>query len=252
MKQIFHISWIAMRELIYERVFYLLFSFVALAVVLGVLLGRLTFGEQAKLTLDFMLGALHIALVLFSIFMGISLFQRELLMGSISMLLSKPVSRTSFLLGKYLGQVAIQLGVVAAMCLVVMVTCLRFEEISFVAIAQAVLFIFFETCVLTAITYFFSVNAGSLTAALATFAFFILGHFNTSSNQATGYQIKSVSPLIATLIPDLEVFNLKTFASYGVTISNQEMGLGLAYAILCAGLFLVLASLTFEQKDILT
>jgi len=110
MKQALHISWIAVRELIYERVFHLLFSFVGLALILSILLGQLTYGEQTKLTIDFMLGSAHIAVILFSIFMGISLFQRELQMGSISMLLSKPVSRTSFLAGKYLGQILVQLG----------------------------------------------------------------------------------------------------------------------------------------------
>jgi hypothetical protein len=34
MKQILLISWIAIRELVYEKVFYLLFSFVGLALVL--------------------------------------------------------------------------------------------------------------------------------------------------------------------------------------------------------------------------
>jgi ABC-type transport system involved in multi-copper enzyme maturation permease subunit len=252
MKQALQISWIAIRELVYEKVFYLLFSFVGLALILGILLGQLTFGEQAKLTLDFMLGCTHISMVLFSIFMGISLFQRELQMGSVSMLLSKPVSRTSFLLGKYLGQIAVQLGVILAITAVTVLSCLRFETVHYLALAQAILLIFFETCVITAITYFFSVNTGGILAAMATFVFFALGHYNTASNRKVATDSKPLTEALWSIVPNLEVFNLKTYASYGVTISSKEIVLSSAYALLCCVMFLVLASLTFERKDILT
>ena len=252
MKHTLQISWIAIRELIYERVFYLLFSFVGLALILGMFLGQLTFGEQAKLTLDFMLGSMQIAMVLFSIFMGISLFQRELQMGSVSMLLSKPISRSSFLIGKYLGQITVQLGVILAMTVVVTLSCLRFEEVHYLAIYQAILLIFLETCVITAVTYFFSVNAGSITAALASFGFFAIGHYTTDSNRKIASESKPLIEIIAAIIPNLEVFNLKTFASYGVTISAREVGLSFTYAMVCTVMFLVLAALTFDRKDILT
>ncbi len=252
MKQIFQISWIAIRELIYEKVFYLLFSFVGLALILGMLLGQLTFGEQAKLTLDFMLGCAHISMILFSIFMGISLFQRELLMGSVSMLLSKPISRTSFLLGKYLGQIIVQFGVIIAMTVVIALTCLKFDGIQYTAIFQALLLIFFETCVITAITYFFAVNSGSITASIASFVFFIVGHYKAPSSGHLSGDSKLVKEILSAIIPNLEIFNLKTFASYGITISPQELGLSFAYALLCMAIFLISASLTFNRKDILT
>ncbi len=252
MKSIFFISWIAVRELIYEKVFYLLFSFVGLALALGVLLGQLTFGEQTKLTIDFMLGSAHLAMILFSIFMGISLFQRELQMGSVSMLLSKPISRTSFLLGKYFGQILVQLGVMVTLTGVIFLSLSRFENVQYLSVLQATLLIFFETCIITAITYFFSVNAGSITTALATFVFFALGHYSFSSERSPATKSNPITEMIVTIVPNLEVFNLKTFASYGVTISNRELGLSLSYALVCTAMFLTLASLTFQKKDILT
>lgn len=251
MKHTLNISWIAVKELIFEKVFYILFSFVGLALLLGMLLGQLTFGEQAKLTIDFMLGSAHLSMVLFSIFMGISLFQRELMMGSVSMLLSKPISRTSFILGKYLGQIMVQAGVILAMTAVIILSCLRFEEVHYLAIFQALVLMFFEICIITAITYFFSVNAGSITAAVASFGFFVLGHYIHGTKNGITDTFVAKETLVA-LVPNLEIFNLKTFASYGVTISGYELLLSLAYALICVTIFLVAASLTFERKDILT
>lgn len=252
MKHILQISRIAVKELVYEKVFYLLFSFVGLALILGILLGQLTYGEQAKLTLDFMLGCANISMVLFSIFMGISLFQRELHFGSISMLLSKPISRNSFLIGKYLGQIVIQLGVIVAMTAVIMVTSLKFETVSHIAILQSTLMMFFETCVITAITYFFAVNSGSVTASIATLAFFVVGHYNFNSNGNKKQEVSMLKEMIAAIIPNLEIFNLKNLASYGITSSWHEIGLASIYALVCMTLFLIAASLTFGRKDILT
>lgn len=252
MKQALHISWIAVRELIYERVFHLLFSFIGLALILSVLLGQLTYGEQTKLTIDFMLGSAHIAMILFSIFMGISLFQRELQMGSISMLLSKPVSRTSFLGGKYLGQILVQLGVMLAITGIIILSLLRFEGVQYIPILQALLLMFFESCIVTAITYFFSVNSGSITTALSSFVMFVIGHYSFSSSHSKSLSSKPGTEIILSLVPNLEIFNLKTFASYGVTTSNLEIILSMSYALICIVMFLVAAALTFHRKDILT
>lgn len=252
MKQSLNIAWIAVRELIYERVFYLLFSFVGLALILSILLGQLTYGEQTKLTIDFMLGGTHLAMVLFSIFMGISLFQRELQLGSISMLLSKPVSRSTFLIGKYLGQIFVQFGVMVSITGIVCCSLMRFDGVQYLPILQAILLIFFETCVMTAITYFFSVNAGAITTAIASFAMFILGHYSLTGNRSPASSSNPFKEVLLAIIPDLEVFNLKTYASYGVTISPVEVGLSSAYALVCIVMFLVLATITFSKKDILT
>lgn len=252
MKQTLNIAWIAVRELVYERVFYLLFSFVGLALILSLLLGQLTYGEQAKLTIDFMLGGAHLAMVLFSIFMGISLFQRELQLGSVSMLLSKPVSRTSFLVGKYLGQVCVQFMVMLAITGIIYLSLSRFESVVYLPVLQAILLIFFETCVITAIAYFFSVNSGSITTAIATFGMFIIGHYSFNSNRSPASSSTPLKEILFAVIPDLEIFNLKTYASYGVTTSALEIGISATYAFVCIMVFLILGTLTFDRKDILT
>ena len=55
------IAWIAIRELLYERVFYVLVSFAAVSLGLSLLLGQMTYAEQYKLTLDFMLAGIEIS-----------------------------------------------------------------------------------------------------------------------------------------------------------------------------------------------
>ncbi|MBY0371487.1 ABC transporter permease [bacterium] len=248
------IGWIAIRELIHERFFYILIGFLGASIAFSLLLGQMTYAEKAKLTFDFMLGSTHLILVLFSIFMGVTLFQRELLSGSVSMILSKPISRASFLLGKFLGQIGVQAAMAFCMGALTLGICSQFDgNFSVLATAQTVALIYAESVVLTALTYAFAVNTGSLTTALLTLALFSVGHMRQVVDSAFRAGENPWSwRLGRTLIPDLEIFNMKSLASYGQSLAGTEFFWAVAYALLCLGFYLALALVTFERKDIAT
>lgn len=254
MTNIVRIAWIAVRELFYEKVFYILLSFALASLVFSLLLGQMTYAEQAKLTLDFMLGCTHAAMILFSVFMGISLFQRELTSGSISMVLSKPISRSTFLLGKYFGQVIVQTGMTLAMGLLTLLACSRFgTDISVAATLQTILLIACEVAVLTAITYVFAVNTGAVTTSILTLAIFSVGHMrDVVSSNLRGTDEVFIWRIIRTLVPDLDVFNMKQLASYGQSIPWSEFGWALTYGVACFAFYLFVAAVCFERKDIPT
>jgi ABC-type transport system involved in multi-copper enzyme maturation permease subunit len=254
MSNTFRIAWIAIRELLHEKVFYILLSFSLASFVFSLLLGQLTYAEQAKLTLDFMLGCTHFSMALFAVFMGISLFQKELLSGSISMTLSKPISRTTFIVGKCLGQIGMQFLMTLAMGTLTLALTSRYgAQLSSMATLQTTLLIAFEISVLTAITYLFAVNTGAITTAILTLTVFALGHTRdlVSSNLREKDELL-VWNLTRTVIPDMEVFNMKQLASYGQSIPWNEFGWAGLYAAVCFAFYLFLAAVCFERKDILT
>ncbi|MBI4405237.1 MAG: ABC transporter permease, partial [Deltaproteobacteria bacterium] len=219
---LFRIAWVAIRELLYERVFYILLAFVGLSLGLGLLLGQMTYAEQYKLTVDFMLAGIELSMLLFSIFMGTSLFHRELNSGSISMLLSKPISRATFLLGKYLGQLFVQFGVIVFMTGITAVTCALYSDHpAYLPIFQCSALIFLEVGILTAVTYCFAVNAGAITTCAAAFCFFLVGHLKEPIEKNIGPVAREgwIWQFVNGLLPDLEIFNTKTLASYGHALS---------------------------------
>jgi ABC-type transport system involved in multi-copper enzyme maturation permease subunit len=248
------IAWIAVRELLYERVFYVLVCFACGSLGLSLLLGQMTYTEQYKLTLDFMLAGIEISMALFSVFMGISLFQKEIALGSVSLVLSKPIARPTFLLGKYLGQILVQFVVTAAMVGVTIGMTAFHEQAVLTPIIQSALMIFFEITVLTAITYFFAVNSGAITTAVVTLCLFALGHLreSVSKNLGSDYGVQGIWRFTKTILPDLELFNMKGLASYGFGITARELGWASLYALCCVSFFLIMASVTFSRKDILT
>jgi Cu-processing system permease protein len=246
------IAGVAARELLYERVFYIFLSFSLLSLGLSLMLGQMTYAEQAKLTLDFMLAGIQISMTLFSVFVGISLFQKELQTGSVSMVLSKPISRATFLLGKYLGQIIVQFAVILAMAVFTFFIVRGYGIFSAKSIFQAVFLISLEVTLLTAVTYFFAVNSGSMTTAIVTLCIFGLGHMRGNFSKFLGGAQMSIWNVAQGLIPDLEVFNMKPLASYGLTVGSHELGWAFGYAIICIIFFIAMAIICFNEKDILT
>lgn len=237
----------------YERAFYLLLCFGVISLGASLLLGQLTYAEQAKLTLDFMLAGTQLSMVIFAVFMGISLFHRELTLGSVSMVLSKPVSRTTFLIGKYIGQSLVQLGVTSGMGLVTLAIVLPLSrETSAGAILQAILLIYLEVSVLTAAVYFFAVNAGAITSGIAVGCVFLLGHFREEAAVRRDVAETTTWQLLKTFLPNLELFNMKDIASYGITLSTGQIAWVGLYGVIAIACFLFAACLCFDRKDILT
>jgi ABC-type transport system involved in multi-copper enzyme maturation permease subunit len=254
MMNLFRITAIAVRELVYERAFYLLLAFAILSLGLSLMLGQLTYTEQSKLTLDFMLAGMEISMVLFAVFAGIGLFQRELTMGSVSMTLAKPISRYLFLLGKFLGQMVVQTIIILAMTVMTYLVCYPDGSAPLGSLAQTVTLILFEVTVITAMTYAFAVNSGGVTTAVSTLCLFCLGHLRETLSE----NINSRDPLYfiwkvaTTLIPNLELFNTKNLASYGATLPPSAFGWATLYMFCCVAFYLLIASITFERRDILT
>lgn len=252
MNAILRIAWITIRELLYERVFYLLLSFAILSLGVSLLLGQMTYSENLKFILDFMLAGIQISMILFSVFMGISLFHRELHAGSIFMVLSKPISRASFIIGKFLGQIVVQMGVILAMGLLTLLICSQYQgSFSTMALTQTIFMIGLEASILAALTYLLAVNAGGVTSAVIVLCLFVLGHSQgTINSNITGSDSTTIWKFTKALIPNLEIFNMKAFASYGLTIAWNEVGLAFIYATCCITLYLLAAILCFNQKDI--
>ena len=96
-----------------DRVPLTIVGFGVLLVAASYLISQMTAGQDLKIIKDLGLAALSILGLLIAVFIGIGLVAKEVERRSIYSLLSKPVTREQFVLGKYLGLVmtlAVNLG----------------------------------------------------------------------------------------------------------------------------------------------
>ena len=93
------------KDSIRDRVPYNLLFFAVILMAASFLLAQLTAGQDVKIIKDLGLAAASLMGVLIAVFIGIGLVAKEVERRSIYSLLSKPITRSQFILGKYLGLV---------------------------------------------------------------------------------------------------------------------------------------------------
>jgi ABC-type transport system involved in multi-copper enzyme maturation permease subunit len=254
------------RESVRDRVPLTIAGFGVLLVAASYLIGQLTAGQDLKIIKDLGLSAIGILGLFIAIFIGINLVAKEVERRSIYNLLSKPVTREQFLVGKYLGLVmtlAVNLG---AMCIAFYAVLWYQHWIAPQEIRDtwpapatdpklmiAVALIFGELMLITAVALFFSTFATPLVAILLTFALWIAGHFNADLRQFE--QIVDSKPLaylargLYYVLPNLAPFNVKAEIVHGVAISMSHVWLTLAYAGVYIVMLLVAAVAVFRRRD---
>ena len=191
MRTIAVIAVAVFKESVRDRVPYTMVVFAVLLMAASYLIAQMTAGQDMKIIKDLGLSALSLFGLFIAIFIGIGLVSKEVEKRSVFGLLSKPVSRTQFILGKYSGLVmtlAVNLGVMT----IAYYGVLYYMHFTASASARAgwpspamdprlliaIGLIFAELMLVTALALFFSTFSSPLLATLLTIGLWVAGHFN--------------------------------------------------------------------------
>ena len=241
------------REAVRSKVLYVLLFFALVLIGTGVLLSTLSYVERERILQDVGLGAIRLFGAAIALFVGVGLIHKEVDRRTIFTILSKPVSRTEFLLGKFAGLVAtlwIQVAIMAA-C---------FAAVSWLAGApitaghgKALLLVAGELAVLVAVATLFSSFTTPMLASLFGAGFYLVGHL-TRDLREIGVQSGSLSVERATaflhrVLPDLEAFNATIEAVHGLPIPASAVWQPLLYGACYSAALLMLAAVIFERRD---
>jgi len=241
------------REAIRNKLLYTLLGFSFVMIAFGVVLATLSYVEVDEILQDMGMGAIRFFSAGIAIFVGIGLIHNEVDRRTIFTILSKPVSRTEFLVGKWAG-----LTFTIWLQLVLMAT--AFAAVSALVGAPlgpdhgiAIGLIGLELMVLVAIATFFSAFTTPMLAAFFTIGLWLIGHLSRDL-QALGQQsdlesVSALSTFVFVVMPDFEVFNKTLEAVHGLPIAGSEIGLALVYACGYTTCALVLGSMIFSRRD---
>lgn len=242
-----------LREAIRNRVLYTLLAFAIVMIAAAGVLANLSYVEQERILQNLALGAMRLFGTVIAIAVGINLIFREVDRRTVYTILAKPVSRSEFLLGKYLGLVVtiwMQTAIMAA----------AFAVASWVGGAElgwghaaAVGLLAMELAVVVAIATLFSAFTTPMLAALFTAGLTVAGHL-TRDLVALGAQsgvpaVERGTWLLHRLLPDLASFNLSLEAVHGLPIAAADVALPVAYAAGYTVVLLLLSTFVFERRD---
>jgi ABC-type transport system involved in multi-copper enzyme maturation permease subunit len=266
MRTIFLIAGAVFKESVRDRVPYAMVVFAVLLIGASYLIGQLTAGQDMKTIKDLGLSALSIFGLFIAVFIGIGLVSKEVDKKSVFGLLSKPLSRTQFILGKYAGLVmtlAVNLGVMTiayyAMLYYMHVTTLPSARAAWPSPATdprlliAIGLIFAELMLVTALALFFSTFSSPLLATLLTLGLWVAGHFNADLRNFENVVDNPVAIAIARtayyVLPNLAPFDVKAEVVYGMPIAMRALGFTLLYALVYITLLLTASVTIFRRRD---
>jgi Cu-processing system permease protein len=241
------------REAIRDRILYGLLAFAILLIACSVALADLSIGQQERLMKDIGLAAISLIGVLMAVFLGVTLISREVERRTAYTILSKPIRRYQFVLGKYLGLV-LTIGVNVAVMGAALAGLLAVYGWWQANVAAALVLTMAELLVVAGIATLFSSFTTPTLSAIFTLGLFVIGHLTGTLRAIAERAPSGAGRLFAALfyraLPNLEAFNVKGRVANNELVSLAEVGLAGAYGALYLAALLALAVLIFERREL--
>lgn len=267
MQTLKHIGIIALntfRESIRDKILYNI-GLLALALTLfSIVLGEWSVFDRAYVIKSTTLTVMSLSGLLISIFVGISLVQKEIQRRTVLTLLSKPISRASFVVGKYFGLLAVVAVHLLLLTGIFYLMLLATSAGPTLYLLAAVYLIFCEMAVVIAIALLFSSFSSTVLSALFTLGVYFAGHLSNElleqvrfasrmgeMGDASTAFLEKFAVVIHAVFPGLYRFNVSTYVVHGVALPDMYLFWNTLYALGYVGVFLGIASWWFSRRDFL-
>jgi ABC-type transport system involved in multi-copper enzyme maturation permease subunit len=244
------------REAVRDRVLYNLVLFVLLLTGGAIFLGGLSAGQEPKIIVDMGLSAMLIFGAFIAIFVGVGLVYKEIERRTVYAIFSKPVGRGEFLVGKYLGLCLTLFVNVAVMGIGVSLALLYVRggwDPLVLRIWPAILLIYAELMILTAVALLFSSFSSPALSFLLTLFIFIIGHFSAdlktfAASMGTG-PARIFFGALFYLLPNLSNYSYITEAGHGIVPEARVLLVALLYAAVYITILLAASTLIFNRRN---
>ena len=253
MSKIWAIAENTFREAIRDRILYLLLAFALLFMGSAQILSLLTVGGEEKIIKDLGLASISLFGVLTSIFIGVALVSKEIERRTIFTIITKPIHRYQFLLGKYCG-LGLTLLVNTAVMTLWFYLILLLKGYADTRLLLAVFLIFLELLLVTAFTVLFSSFSTPILSTLFSLSLYLVGHLTWSlkllEERLSGPAARTVCRVLYYVLPNLEIFNIKGEVVHGVALPTLLPLWAVLYLVGYASVVLIGAALILQQRDI--
>ena len=254
--RIFVIATNVFREVMRDRILYIIGFYAVILAAATRLVPEFAAATEDKMFLDFGLAAMSAIGLIVAVFVGAGLVNKEIEKRTILVLIAKPVSRSEFIIGKYLGLLAV-LGIFIACMTAIYLVFLQFGNIAHptASILIAAIFLFLQLSLMSAVAMTLGVLTSSLLATVLTFAVYLMGNITQDILQlgrlGGNPDVERLTQGLYLVLPDLSRLDLKNHAIYGMQalpdlttlISNASYGL--MYSVM----LLAIAILIFSQRE---
>src|SRR6184192_2942159 len=254
--RIFYIATNTFREAVRDRVLYNLIAFALLLSGAAVLVGQVSIQIEKLVVINLGLTAVSLFGLVIAIFIGIGLVSKEIDKRTLYTVLSRPVRRWEFIVGKFLGlagtlvvnTVCMAIGVFAALLYVSH----HFQKADGWLLV-ALYFIILQFLIITALALLFSSFSSPLLSAVFAFALFVIGCFAEDLRGFAG-MTQGITRWLATgaayLVPNFSALNVISQVAHESSVSRQLIAYNTAYALVYTIAVLSATALVFERRNL--
>jgi ABC-type transport system involved in multi-copper enzyme maturation permease subunit len=244
------------REAVRDRVLYNLIAFALLMTGGAILVGQISIDIERLVVVNLGLTAVSLFGVIIAIFIGIGLVAKEIDKRTLYTVLSRPVRRWEFIVGKFFGLVGtlvvnatlMSIGVFAALFYVAH----RFHKPD-AWVLVALYFIILEFLVITSLALFFSSFSTPIMSAIFTFALFVIGSF-AEDLRGFAMMAKGVTHWLslgaAYIVPNLSALNVISPVAHGEPVAARLILYNTIYALFYAAMAITGAVLIFDRRNL--
>ncbi len=260
MGRIWALAYNTFRDAIRHRVLYGIIAVVFAVNLFAIVLGEMSLHQEARIARDLGLGGVSLFGSVTAIFLGVMLLYSEIKKRTIHSIVSKPIERYEFVIGKYLGM-SLTLFSLVFLFSVVMLALLTMQEVAItVALLQALLLAFWEVLVVAAIAVFFSAFSTPFLSGIFTFGIFAVGRMTpelrAASASADSELVQGLYSVALHIVPDLHLFSVSGGEVNGNPVSVHSdfvtwsyMGMASAYALLYIAILIGFSIVVFSKRD---
>lgn len=226
----------------------------------GIVLGEMSLHEEARVARDVGLFGVSFFGALTAVVLGVLLLYNEVAKKTIHTIISKPLERHEFVIGKYVGM-ALTLSVLVVLFTLALAGLLSLQGLPFLGNpARAVVLAYFEVLIVAAIAIFFSAFSTPFLSGIFTLSLYALGSWTPEMRAAALHRkdawIRVVAKVGLRVVPDLDVFSIsggevngQHVSVHGSFVPWHYVGTSALYALAWIALLLTAAAIVFRRRD---
>ncbi len=244
------------REAMRRRVMWIFLISGLFLIAMGPVFGFLSPKDSQTVLRSLGLAAILLAGLFITIVTCIYLIPVEIERRTIYTVLSKPVQRYQFVLGKFLGGFATVFINIAAMGIVFLVLIYTQEHKVPMDMLLGVVMTFFQMLLLAALSIFFSTFTTPVVNFFLSFGVFMVGNLSSVTDSLASNPnplVSNAGKIVHYLLPNFGNFNIQNSIIHPtIEIKNQEVFMmqNIIYAIVYSLVLLTLAVLIFDRREV--
>ncbi len=268
MTTLWPVALITFKEGIRNRALYGITLLALLLLIANFLISGMIMQEVGKVAVDVALSAVSLSGLLLVLFVGINLMAKDLDKKTIYMVLSRPVSRSQYIVGKFFGMTLLILTTMAflSVCAIASIEVIRlayatyFPRFSWSMVLLALSFSTLSLILLSALAFLFSsfTSTSFITLVLTVIAYIIgqsLGDVKAlvEAPQVVGIHVSAITVKIVQvayyLFPNLSFFDIKIQAAHNLPLAPSYILWSITYGLVYTLLAVTAAAVIFRRRE---